>query len=102
MEARTIAFTTLVFAQLFNAFNARSDTVSAFHNLFTNRWLWGAVALSAVLQVAAVQLPVFNRPFGTTPMALRDWALSVTLASMVLWADEAKKLFLRKAHASSR
>ncbi len=102
VEARTIAFTTLVFAQLFNAFNARSDTVSAFHNLFTNRWLWGAVALSAVLQVAAVQLPVFNRPFGTTPMALRDWALSVTLASMVLWADEAKKLFLRKAHASSR
>ena len=60
------------------------------------------IILEHVLQVAAVQLPVFNRPFGTTPMALRDWALSVTLASMVLWADEAKKLFLRKAHASSR
>jgi P-type Ca2+ transporter type 2C len=92
VEARTIAFTTLVFAQLFNAFNARSDTVSAFHNLFTNRWLWGASALSALLQVAAVQLPVFNRPFGTTPMAPRDWALSVTLASMVLWANEGRKL----------
>ncbi len=41
-EARTMAFTTLVFAQLFNCFNARSDLRSAFHRLFTNRLLWGA------------------------------------------------------------
>ena len=40
VEARTMAFTTLVLAQLFNAFNARSDRVSAFHHLFTNRLLW--------------------------------------------------------------
>ncbi len=98
VQARTMAFTTLVFAQLFNAFNARSDTVSAFHNLFTNRWLWGAVALSAILQVAAVQLPVFNKPFGTTSMPPLDWAVSVILASMVLWAVEARKLLLRKAN----
>ena len=50
VEARTMAFTTLVFAQLFNCFNARSDRVSAFHHLFTNRLLWGAIALSLVLQ----------------------------------------------------
>ena len=43
VEARTMAFTTLVFAQLFNALNARSDQVSAFHHLFTNRLLWGAL-----------------------------------------------------------
>ena len=30
-EARTMAFTTLVLAQLYNCFNARSDRVSAFH-----------------------------------------------------------------------
>ena len=32
VEARTMAFTTLVFAQLFNCFNARSDRTSAFHH----------------------------------------------------------------------
>ena len=53
-----MAFTTLVLAQLFNCFNARSDRRSAFHRLFTNRWLWGAIALSALLQVAVVQLLV--------------------------------------------
>ena len=59
-EARTMAFTTLVLAQLFNVFNARSDEVSAFHQLFTNWLLWAAVALSAGLQVAVVQLPFLN------------------------------------------
>ena len=45
-EARTMAFTTLVLAQLFNCFNARSERASAFHRLFTNRYLWGAVAFA--------------------------------------------------------
>jgi potassium/sodium efflux P-type ATPase len=91
-EARTMAFTTLVLAQLFNCFNARSDRRSAFHQLFTNPLLWGAVALSAALQVAVVQLPFLNDAFGTTPLSLDDWLICIGLASIVLWADEAKKL----------
>jgi len=94
-EARTMAFTTLVLAQLFNCFNARSDRVSAFNHLFTNRWLWGAIALSIVLQVAVVHLEFLNQAFGTTPLALGDWLICVGLASLVLWADEAKKLVER-------
>ena len=47
VHARTMAFTTLVLAQLFNCFNARSDRTSAFRRLFTNRLLWSAIALSA-------------------------------------------------------
>ncbi len=95
-EARTMAFTTLVLAQLFNCFNARSDRTSAFHHLFTNRLLWGAVALSAALQVAVVQLPFLNDAFKTTPLALDDWLICLGLASVVLWADEAKKLVERR------
>jgi magnesium-transporting ATPase (P-type) len=94
-EARTMAFTTLVLAQLFNCFNARSDRTSAFHHLFTNRLLWGAVALSVVLQVAVVHLPFLNEAFGTAPLAPEDWLICVGLASIVLWADEAKKLLER-------
>jgi potassium/sodium efflux P-type ATPase len=95
-EARTMAFTTLVLAQLFNCFNARSDRTSAFNHLFTNRWLWGAIALSLVLQVAVVELPLLNEAFGTTPLSFADWILSLALASAVLWADEAKKLIERR------
>jgi P-type Ca2+ transporter type 2C len=95
-EARTMAFTTLVLAQLFNCFNARSDRTSAFHRLFTNRWLWGAIALSALLQVAVVELPFLNDAFKTTPLSLGDWLVCVGLASIVLWADELKKLVERR------
>ena len=71
VEARTMAFTTLVLAQLFNAFNARSDRASAFHHLFTNPLLWGAIALSLVLQVAVVHVPFLNDAFDTTPLDAR-------------------------------
>ncbi|HET8617446.1 MAG TPA: HAD-IC family P-type ATPase [Acidimicrobiales bacterium] len=94
-EARTVAFTTLVLAQLFNCFNARSDRTSAFHHLFTNPLLWGAIALSVVLQVAVVHMPVLNDAFDTTPLSAGDWLLCTALASLVLWADEAKKLLER-------
>ena len=95
-EARTMAFTTLVFAQLFNCFNARSDRTSAFHRLFTNRFLWGAIALSALLQVAVVELPFLNDAFGTAPLGLEEWLICIGLASVVLWAAEAKKLLERR------
>ena len=95
-EARTMAFTTLVLAQLFNCFNARSDRTSAFHHLFTNRWLWGAIALSVLLQIAVVHLGFMNDAFGTTPLTVEDWLICVGLASVVLWADEAKKLLERR------
>ena len=98
VEARTMAFTTLVLAQLFNCFNARSDRISAFHRLFTNRFLWGAVTLSALLQIAVVQLPFLNNAFDTTPLGGEEWLICLALASVVLWAAEAKKLIQRRPH----
>jgi Ca2+-transporting ATPase len=95
-EARTMAFTTLVLAQLFNCFNARSDRTSAFRHLFTNRLLWGAIALSLLLQIAVVQLPFLNDAFHTVPLRIDDWLICLGLASIVLWADELKKLLERR------
>ena len=58
---RTMAFTTLIFFQMFNVFNARSDTHSAFYQLFHNVWLFGAVALSIVLQIAVIYVPFLQK-----------------------------------------
>jgi len=94
-EGRTMAMTTLVFAQMFNTINARSDRASAFRRLFTNRLLWMAIGLSIVLQVAVVQIPFMNRAFGTVDLRARDWLFCIGLASVVLWAAEVKKLIQR-------
>jgi magnesium-transporting ATPase (P-type) len=93
--SRTAGFTTLVFAQLFNAFNSRSETSSAFHRLFVNKWLWGAVALAVVLQVAVVEVPLLQRAFGTASMDAYHWGTCVVLAASVLAFGELRKLSFR-------
>jgi P-type Ca2+ transporter type 2C len=93
--AQTMAFTTLVFYQLFNTFNARFERRSAFHKLFANRWLWLAVLASIALQLAVIYLPFLQRAFRTAPLAPRDWLICLAVASSVLWAMELKKLVTR-------
>ncbi|MFN8233290.1 MAG: HAD-IC family P-type ATPase [Actinomycetota bacterium] len=95
VEARTMAFTTLVLAQLFNCLNARSDRVSAFHRPLRNRLLLGAIGLSLLLQVAVVSVPVLNEAFDTTPLDLGRWLVCAAVASTVLWAVELRKLVMR-------
>jgi len=91
-NARTAGFTVLVLAQLFNCFNARSEDASAFRGMFSNPLLWGAVVLSALLQVAVVHLGVLNVAFGTTPLTAGQWLACIALASTVLWVRELQKL----------
>jgi Ca2+-transporting ATPase len=92
--ARTMAFTTLVLFQLFNAPNARSDERSAFHRLFRNPWLRGALVLSIALQILVVYAPFLQPAFGTVSLNLRDWLVCVAVASSVLWLRELSKLFV--------
>ena len=42
--------------------------------------------------MAVVYLPFLNDAFDTTPLDAGDWLLCVGLASIVLWADELRKL----------
>jgi Ca2+-transporting ATPase len=90
--ARTMAFTTLMLFQAFNALNARSDDVSAFNGLFHNRWLWLALALSVGLQLLVVYLPFLQAAFSTVPLGVGDWLECGLAASSILWLRELTKL----------
>ena len=94
-EARTVAFTTLVLAQLWNCLNARSDHASFVHHLFTNRLLWAAIAVSLLLQVAVVHVPLLNDAFDTTGLSPAQWVVCAALGATVLVAGEAYKAVLR-------
>jgi Ca2+-transporting ATPase len=75
-HASTVVFTTLVLAQVFHAFNTRSQEESAFtKRLFTNGWLWAAVVVCVLLQFAAVYLPLLQRVLHTAPLTFSDWSI---------------------------
>jgi magnesium-transporting ATPase (P-type) len=93
--AQTMAFTTLTMAQLFNVFNARSDRRSSLHGVFTNHWLWLAIATSVVLQTAVIYLPFMQQAFSTVSLGLGDWLQCIAVASLVLWTRELSKLLPR-------
>jgi Ca2+-transporting ATPase len=94
--AQTMAFTTLMFFQVFNVFNARSDEQSALHGMFRNHWLWAAIALSVALQLFVIYTPFLQQAFSTVPLSLADWMRCVAAASSVLWLRELSKMVTRR------
>jgi Ca2+-transporting ATPase len=95
-HAQTMTFTTLMLFQVFNLFNARSDRASAFHGLFTNAWLWGAIGVSVLLQIAVVYTPVLQQAFTTDALSGADWVRCTAVASTGLWLREIEKIWLRR------
>ena len=75
-QARTVAFTVLVVAQLVHVFNCRSERLSLFQlGVWTNRPLVWAFFLSLVVQVAVLTVPAVATIFKVVPLPIEDWAL---------------------------
>nr|MDQ2694861.1 cation-translocating P-type ATPase [Pseudomonadota bacterium] len=95
-QALTLAFTTFVLFQFFNAFNARAEHASTFtSNFFSNGRLWLALLGVVLLQVLVVHWGPAQVIFRTTGLTLADWGLAFAVASSVLLLDEGRKLLLR-------
>ncbi|MBM4121277.1 MAG: cation-translocating P-type ATPase [Nitrospira sp.] len=91
-RARTVTFTVLVMAQLFHAFNCRSDH----HSLFrigwgTNKHLLWAVAGSATLQAIILLAPWTREVFKVAPFNPEHWLLALGIGLLPLAAMEAWK-----------
>ncbi|MEY2957917.1 MAG: hypothetical protein RLZZ01_485 [Actinomycetota bacterium] len=94
--ARTLAFTTLVLAQIGNAFNARSSRLSVVTRPFENRVMWMSVGVTVALQVAVVHVSALGTAFDTVPLSPIDWLAAAVAASSVVWFDEIWKWRLRR------
>ena len=95
--AQSLAFTTFVLFQVFNAFNARVAKKSTFNaNFFRNRTLWLALLSVVLLQVLAVQWGPANAIFSVEKLAPGDWLLATLIASSVLVLEEFRKLILHR------
>jgi Ca2+-transporting ATPase len=85
--ARTMAFTTLVFAQLFYVFECRSERFSPFElGFFKNKFLLMAISFSVCLQVCVIYLPSLQNVFKTVPLIPWQWIIILLLSGIkVIW-----------------
>ncbi|MFD3445442.1 calcium-translocating P-type ATPase, SERCA-type [Microbacteriaceae bacterium 4G12] len=80
--AQTVAFATLVLAQLIHVFDCRSEH-SVFHrNPFGNFYLVGAVVISILLMLIVIYYPPLQPIFHTLPIKGRDWLLICALSAI--------------------
>lgn len=77
-QARTAAFATLVFAQLFFVFQCRAEQRVIFQiDLLGNKYLLGAVLISAVMQILVMTVPWLQSIFYTTALREQDWLIII-------------------------
>jgi len=102
-HARTMAFSTLVFAQIFNAVAFRSfDRVALEVGLFSNPRLLGVMALTIALHLGLVALPFTNALFDLGPFSWKVMGISIVLGLVPATFIEVWKLARRPFIPRSR
>jgi len=103
-RARTLAVNTLVCVQIFYLFNCRflRESSVSFSRLFTNRAVWLAVGVLAVLQMLFVYAPFMQRLFGSTALELRHWLVPLSIGLAVFLLVEVEKAIFRRFGATER
>ncbi|MFW5689921.1 MAG: cation transporting ATPase C-terminal domain-containing protein [Spirochaetota bacterium] len=87
-------------SQLFHAFDERDTSRSFFtRGLFSNRWLWLALGVGALLQWLVITVPPFAALFEVFPLVPLDWAIAVGLALVPVVVNETVKVLIRMRRA---
>ena len=95
-HAMTVAFTSLVFVQLVNAFSSRSYSRSVFcQNPFSNVFLVMAILSSVALVMSMIYIPFLNTILKTTPLTLDDWGVVAVASLIPLVVVETRKFIVR-------
>lgn len=94
-EARNLAFSTLVFAELLRAFSARSDLPFWEVSLFSNMRLLGIVVISIMLQLGIHHIPATQALFQIDALSLMDCALGLFAGTVPMIVIEGHKIIKR-------
>ena len=99
---QTMVFTVLCLTQLGHVLAIRSEKESLFKiGLFSNKYLFGAVALTFALQMATIYVPALNPIFKTVPLTLGELLFALVMSSGVFIAVEIEKLIKRLSSEKS-
>ena len=81
-DAMTIAFTTLILAELLRAYTARSENVPLFKiGFFSNRYMQWAVLTSLALLMVVLYVPGLQQAFDTKTL---PWSMWIYIAPLML------------------
>ena len=90
--ARTVAFATLIIAELLRSYSARSERLSVFSlGFFSNKLMNGAVGISLLLLFAVIYIPGVNKVFDNVPLSAGAWLLIIPLALIPFATSEIYK-----------
>jgi Ca2+-transporting ATPase len=94
---QTLTFTTLIFASTALAIAIRSEQVPFWRRPFSNPALLGSLALTVLLQLAAVYVPFLRALLRTTPLPASLALVAVAAGALVLVSVESWKWGLRRS-----
>lgn len=91
-KAQTMAFATLVMAQLIQVFDCRSVEGGIFsRNIFENPWLIASVIVSAFLLGGVIYIEPLQPIFKTVPLNVIDWAWVLMAAGIPTFSLAARR-----------
>ncbi len=97
--ARTVAFATLICAELFRAFAARSERISVFKlGIFSNRMMNYSVGLSIFMLLAVIYIPGVNKIFDNVMISPLSWCVILPLALVPFILNELFKVIKNCLH----
>jgi Ca2+-transporting ATPase len=95
---QTMVFTVLTLSQMVHVLCIRSERDSLWQlGLMSNKPLIGAVALTFMLQMATIYVPLLNPVFKTQPLSLQELSICLGAAAVVGVVVELEKLWRRRA-----
>ena len=96
-RARTVAVTTMVFFQFFQAWNSRSESESIFRiSLFSNPWIVYGLIASILAQLASIYVPMLQWVFKTKSLTSLEWVKIAGMSLTVILLVEMDKFIRRR------
>jgi len=87
-KATTVTYASILFGQIANLLSRRTKGSVWSKYLFSNIYLWGAIALSMIFMLLIVYVPFLNLYFHTSALYLVDWVFPFAVFAICLTVYE--------------
>ncbi len=91
----TMAFLTMSMAEIFHAYNMRSERGSIFGVKHHNMWLFGAMAFSFIASALVIEVPFLASVFEFQSLGIWEYLIGIAIAVLVIPIVESVKIIQR-------